>query len=101
MSDDSNFPYGTWKDEYRARGFYPRALINVPDAKTGEKRGKACLLKGWQTSDPDLPAGTLEKWDRNSFDWNIGLLMGSPFPDGSQLCALDIDNDFYVRMATT
>jgi hypothetical protein len=27
----------------------------------------------------------------------IGLLMGSPFPDGTKLAALDIDRDDYVR----
>lgn len=99
MSEICETPYGTWVSVYRERGFYPRRLISSPDPRTGKKRGKACLDKGWEIPDPELPPGTLEKWDKHSEEWNIGLQMGSPFPDGSRLGALDVDNDNYVRLA--
>jgi hypothetical protein len=100
MSQSCEAPYGTWVSIYRECGFWPRALISSPDPRTGEKRGKACKLKDWQTPDPELPPSTLAAWDRDSEEWNIGVLMGSPFPDGSKLCALDIDDDRYIRLGT-
>jgi hypothetical protein len=36
-------------------------------------------------------------WLTSHAHFGIGLLMGSPFPDGTALGALDIDRDEYVR----
>lgn len=91
-------PYGTWSKIYRDLGFYPRPLKYPGADKKGTRFGKACKEKGWQISDPQLPPGTIERWDAQYAHYNIGLLMGSPLPDGTLLGALDIDHDDYVAL---
>jgi hypothetical protein len=45
-----------------------------------------------------LSEATLTSWLTSRANCGIGLLMGSPFPDGTTLGALDIDQDEYVRL---
>jgi hypothetical protein len=62
---------------------------------------KACFDKGWQTSDPDLHPGILERWLAGSDNFGIGLLMGSPICEETTLGALDVDRNEYVELAKT
>lgn len=75
---------------YRAAGFWPRPV--APNTK-------ASLIKGWQKPDPEVPAATLDEWLLTHGSQGIGLLMGSPFPDGTKLGAIDVDRDEYVDLA--
>jgi hypothetical protein len=74
---------------YREAGFWPRPI------RPGTK---ACKLSGWQRPDPDIPHEDRECWLKTHGDMGIGLLMGSPLPDGTRLGALDIDHDNYVAL---
>jgi hypothetical protein len=95
----SHNPYGKWAKIYRDRGLWPRPLkFPGTDVNTGKLLGKACREKGWQTPDPELPPATLERWDLECPQYNIGLLMGTPLGDGTCLGALDIDNDQYTKL---
>lgn len=87
MSEFQPRPYGDTAKILRDLDYWPRPLI-----------GKACKEKGWQTPDPELPPAMIEEWDTKHAYSNIGLLLGSPFPDGTLLGALDIDNDNYVGL---
>jgi Bifunctional DNA primase/polymerase, N-terminal len=82
-------PFGEWVDTYRRRGLWPRAV------KLGTK---ACHVKDWQSPDSQLPGATLASWLTSRDVFGIGLLMGSPFPDGTTLGALDIDHNDYARI---
>ena len=75
---------------YRKAGFWPRPI------KPGTK---ACHIQKWETPDPERKLGELDSWIETYVHWGIGLLLGSPFPDGTRLAALDIDRDDYVRAA--
>lgn len=102
MSDICATPYGTWAHAYRELGMWPRPLkYPGTDPKSGKPFGKMCKEPNWQLADADLPAGTIEQWDQEYAHYNIGLAMGSPFPDGTRLGALDIDHDDYVELART
>lgn len=92
-------PFGTWAKPYRDLGLSPRPL-QYPgiDSRTGKLLGKACKEKGWSDPDSELPPGTVERWDAQYAHYNIGLLMGTPLPDGTLLGALDIDHDQYVSL---
>lgn len=78
-----------WAGVYRQRGYWPRPI--TPGTK-------ACHVREWQKPDSDLPEATLASWLTSHANFGIGLLMGSPFPDGTMLGALDIDRDQYVRV---
>ena len=80
-------PFGQWAQIYRDIGLQPRPLI-----------GKACKVSSWQKPDDQQEPGTLEQWDKTMAHCNIGLLMGTPLPDGTFLGALDIDHDDYVAL---
>ena len=71
-------------------GFYPRPV------RPGTK---ACPFQKWTIPDPERKVGELDGWLESHGHWGIGLLLGSPFPDGSKLAAVDIDRDDYVRVA--
>jgi hypothetical protein len=74
---------------YREHGMYPRPItLNT----------KACHLLGWQKPDSEIPSDQLAGWLSRHGDCGIGLLMGSPFPDGTTLGALDIDREEYVKL---
>jgi hypothetical protein len=56
-------------------------------------------VREWQRPDSELSDATLASWLISRAHFGVGLLMGSPFPDGTTLGALDIDRDEYVRVA--
>lgn len=102
MNGENSTPFGTWASVYRGLGLWPRPLqYPGTDPRTDKPLGKACREKDWQLPDSELPAGTLERWDANYPHFNIGLLMGTPLPDGTLLGALDIDSDLYVQLGKT
>jgi hypothetical protein len=55
-------------------------------------------VRDWQKPDSELSEATLTSWLTSHANCGIGLLMGSPFPDGTTLGALDINHDEYVRL---
>jgi hypothetical protein len=73
----------------RDRGFWPRPI---------SPKTKACHARDWQRPDTEIPLDVLQGWLTLHAHLGIGLLMGSPFPDGTTLGALDIDRDEYVRI---
>jgi hypothetical protein len=81
--------FAEWAPLYRNHGFYPRPI---------SPNTKACHARDWQKPDPEVPSSELEAWPSKHGVLGIGLLMGSPFPDGTTLGALDIDHDDYVRL---
>ncbi|TCQ78685.1 bifunctional DNA primase/polymerase-like protein [Ochrobactrum sp. BH3] len=73
---------------YRSAGFWPRPV----------RRGtKAPPFQKWNVPDPERKLGELDGWSETYGSWGIGLVLGSPFPDGSKLAAIDIDRDDYVH----
>lgn len=82
--------YHTEGEGYRKAGYWPRPI------KPGTK---GCHVKGWQQSDDDIAPSVLRSWSEQYGNHGIGLLMGSPFPDGTKLAALDIDRDDRKRLA--
>jgi Bifunctional DNA primase/polymerase, N-terminal len=82
--------YATWAPVFRARGFWPRPI------RPGTK---ACHFKDWQLPDDQQPRARIENWSTQCAAHGIGLLMGSPLPDGLRLGAIDVDRDDYVRLA--
>jgi hypothetical protein len=88
MSEASRI-FAEWASPYRERGFWPRPI---------SPKSKACHMRDWQTPDGELSVEVLQGWLASQGSAGIGLLMGSPFPDGTTLGALDIDRDEYVRI---
>lgn len=64
------------------------------------KGSKGSHLKNWQKPDPDWAERSILGWQDQYAAAGIGLLLGSPLPDGTLLGALDIDHDDYVRVAS-
>jgi hypothetical protein len=81
--------FAHWAGEYRRRGYWPRPI--TPGTK-------ACQVRAWQKPDSELSEATLASWLALHAHFGIGLVMGSPFPDGTTLGALNIDHDEYVRL---
>lgn len=75
--------------QYREAGYWPRPV---------EPGTKACRIKDWQVPDPEQKLGELSGWLESYGRWGIGLVLGSPLPDGTWLAAVDIDRDDYVRV---
>lgn len=84
-------PFADNVEALRSFGFQPRPV------KLGYK---ACKLKGWQRPDREIPSEELNSWSNKYASYGIGLLLGSEFPDGTRLGALDIDQDDYVRVSS-
>ena len=82
--------FGEWAPTFRGIGKWPRPIT---------KGTKASLVKEWQVPDDQKPQAELERWLKRYDNLGIGLLMGSPFPDGTTLGALDVDRDEYVGLA--
>jgi len=61
---------------YRSAEFWPRPV------RTGTK---APPVAKWNIPDPERNPGELEGWLRTHGTCGIGLVLGSPFPDGSKL----------------
>jgi hypothetical protein len=76
---------------YRQHGFEPRPI---------SPGSKACNIASWQKHDAEFDPRVLESWLTKYADHGIGLLLGTAFPDGTVLGALDIDQDAYVRAAS-
>jgi Bifunctional DNA primase/polymerase, N-terminal len=81
--------FATHAHSYRTAGFWPRPV------KPGTK---ACAIKNWNIPDPERKLGELDHWLEAYGHWGIGVVLGSSFPDGTKLAALDIDRDEYVRV---
>jgi hypothetical protein len=81
--------FAEWAPLYRERGYWPRPIT---------LGSKGCKLLNWQQPDDEIRADKLASWIASYADFCIGLLMGSPFPDGTTLGALDIDCDEYFRL---
>ena len=81
--------FGDLAPLYRKGGFWPRPV--GPGTK-------ACPLKKWNIPDPERKLGELDSWLQHFNHYGIGLVLGSPFPDGTKLAAVDIDRDEYVRV---
>lgn len=75
---------------YRSAGFWPRPV---------RPSTKAPPFRKWNVPDPERKLGELDGWLTTHGTCGIGLVLGSPFPDGSKLAAVDIDRDDYVRAA--
>ena len=90
MTERKGSFFAQWAPTYRDLGYWPRPIF--PGTK-------ACKLKDWQTPDPEVDPAALESWLSTFSNHGIGLLLGSPFPDGTVLGGLDIDHDRYVRVA--
>ena len=82
-------PFADWAAVYRQQGYWPRPITLGT---------KACHAREWQKPDSELPDATLASWLTSHANLGVGLLMGSPFTDGTALGALDIDRDEYVRV---
>ena len=82
-------PFADWAEVYRRRGYWPRPI--TPGTK-------ACHVREWQKPDFEFVDATLASWLTSHAHFGIGLLMGSPFLDGTTLGAIDIDRDEYVRI---
>jgi hypothetical protein len=82
-------PFAESARVYSQRGNWPRPITIG---------SKACHVRDWQRPDHEIPAAELASWPTKYGPLGIGLLMGSPFPDGTTLGALDIDRDEYVRV---
>ncbi len=81
--------FGELAPLYRQAGYWPRPV---------RPGSKACYVSKWQTPDPERLAGELQSWLEQYPRHGIGVLLGSPFPDGTRLGAVDIDHDDYVRV---
>jgi len=86
---ESNRIFGDAAPLYRNAGFWPRPV------RPGTK---ACPIKKWNVPDPERKLGELDGWLEQFGHCGIGLVLGSPFPDGTKLAAVDIDHDGYVRV---
>ena len=75
-------PFADWAGLYRERGFWPRPITLGT---------KAPHIPGWQRPDHEIAPADLASWPTKYGHLGIGLLMGSPFPDGTTLGASDID----------
>ena len=82
--------FSDWAPIYRKLGYWPRPI------KPGTK---GCRLPNWTRPDSSLSEAELKRWLYTNGTDGIGLLMGSPFPDGTTLAALDVDHDAYVPIA--
>jgi hypothetical protein len=82
--------FATEAPRFRAAGFWPRPVA---------AGSKACYFPGWQKPDTEIGEEDLQRMLQENADYGIGLLMGSPLPDGTTLGALDIDRDEYVGVA--
>jgi hypothetical protein len=85
----NNDVFGAWCRIYKERGFWPRPII------PGDK---ACHLTNWKTPDDHWSIAELDGWPHPFRRYGIALLMGSPFPDGTRLGAINVEHDGYTRV---
>jgi Bifunctional DNA primase/polymerase, N-terminal len=89
VMSEASLIFAEWAPIYRECGFWPRPI---------SPNTKACHERDWQKSDPEIAIEVRERWLNDQGRHGVGLLMGSPFPDGTTLGALDIDHDDYTRI---
>lgn len=82
--------YAEYAPRYEARGFWVRPV---------RPNSKAAFVKGWQRSNSEIGQGVLKSWLAKHAKCGIGLVMGSPLPDGTRLGAVDVDQDNYAELA--
>lgn len=82
--------FSKWAPLYRAAGFWPRPIL--PGTK-------GCFIRSWPRPDPEIPPAEFGRWSWDYGACGIGLVMGSPFEDGTRLGAIDVDRDEYVGVA--
>jgi hypothetical protein len=90
MTDCNNEPFAWWSPVYRDQGMWPRPV----HPGTG-----VCEIPGWQHPDAEQSAETLAQWTIYFARHGIGLLMGSPLPDGTRLGAFDVKRKHYIALA--
>ena len=83
--------YKRHAQSYVDAGYWPRPI---------GQGSKGSHLPNWQKPNPKWTEKTVLDWQEKYAGAGIGLLLGSPLPDGTLLGALDIDNDDYVRVAS-
>jgi hypothetical protein len=81
--------FATCAPPCRAAGLWPRPI------RPGTK---GCFIKRWQRPDPEIAPAELDRWLWDYAACGVGLVMGSPFPDGTRLGAIDVDRNEYVRI---
>jgi hypothetical protein len=81
--------FTTYAPILRDRGLWPRPVW------PGQK---ATRVPKWTAPDSEISPSDLDRWSTRYSDYGIGLLMGSPLPDGTVLGAIDIDRDEYVPL---
>lgn len=59
---------------------------------------KAPPFKQWNVPDPERKLGKLDSWTENHGNLGVGLVLGSPFKDGTKLAAVDVDRDNYISV---
>lgn len=89
VATEASSPFARWAALYRRHGYWRRPITLGT---------KVCHVREWQRPDAELSEATLASWLTSHTHSGIGLLMGSPFPDGTTLGAVDIDRDEYVRV---
>lgn len=89
MTNSTNHIFMTWAPILRERGFWPRPV--APGAKVSR-------VKEWQIPDPELSPHIPEFWTYDFADHGVGLITGSPFPDGTVLGAFHITHDDYAEL---
>lgn len=82
--------FATFALRYRQAGLWARPV------RLGTKRPP---MKEWERPDPEWTLGELNGWTDRYGHMGLGVVTGSPFPDGTKLAALDIDHDDYARAA--
>lgn len=82
-------PFRKYARELQKRKLHPRP---VPDGGKGS-------VKHWNKPDAELPEGVFDRWLEEHAPAGIGILTGTPFPDGTRLAVIDIDRDDYVPLA--
>ncbi len=91
MSDRSHSDaFRNWAPIFRRLNTWPRPI---------KPKYKACTIFKWQLPDDQQAPETFDEWMQRFGHHGIGLLMGSPLPDGTRLGALDVDRDEYVALA--
>ena len=59
---------------------------------------KACNVRGWNKLDPAVDQDRFQEFIKSKAHFGIGVRMGTIFPDGSRLVAIDVDHDDHVNV---
>jgi hypothetical protein len=72
---------------YRALGLWPRPITFATNI---------CPIPAWRTPDTEIDSAEQERWLERYAEAGIGLLLGSPFPDGTTLGAVRTEDTSWV-----